>query len=235
MNSTSSILRRAYRRTRGACRVFWFMSLLAAAGCASYQVAGQVQAGRRALLMNDPQAALAYFVPASQVDPNYIFSSGNFRESVWTYVGRAQYDQKKYDEARRSFERALAVYKDDAMAQLYLGLALARTRERAEGLRQIQLGLKGIYDWIEFLNRSRAFYAFWDPRGDIRKEIDKTLALTSGEQTESINLILESAEWIGRQMEEEIDKVRTDERREFQRDLGRGGRGGVGVGIGIGF
>jgi tetratricopeptide (TPR) repeat protein len=210
-----------------------FLMAAAAAGCASFQVAGQVQSGRRALLMNDPEAALAYFQPAAQSDPNYIYSAENFRESVWTYLGRAQYALGRHEEARRSFERALSVYKDDAMAQLYLGLAMVKGGDRERGLKQIQIGLKGLHDWIEHLNRIGP-YPYWDPSGNIRKEIDKSLAMMSGEPTESLNTLIESAEWIGRQMEEEIDKVRMDERRDF-RDLDRGGRGGFGFGFGFGF
>lgn len=209
--------------------------VVAAAGCASFQVVGQVQSGRQALLMNDPETALAYFLQAADKDPNYIYSSGNFRESVWTYIGRAQYALGRHEEARRSFERALSVYKDDAMAQLYLGLALARSGDREQGARYIQMGLKGLSQWIEFLNSSRPYSAFWDPNGEIRKEIDKTLALTAGEQTAPLEAVVASAEWVGRQMEEEIDKVRRDEQREFRRDLDRDRRPGVSLGFGFGF
>jgi tetratricopeptide (TPR) repeat protein len=204
-------------------------------GCASFQVSGQVQSGRRALLMKDPETALVYLLQAAESNPNYIYSSVNFRESIWTYVGRAQYGLNRLDEARRSFERALSVYPDDAMARLYLGLAQLRAGDRALGLEHIQMGLKGLYDWIEYLNRLAPFSAFWDPSANIRKEIDKTVAMISGERVESVNAIIESAEWIGQQMEEEIDKVRDDERRQFQRDLDRDGRRGIGFGFGIGF
>jgi thiamine biosynthesis protein ThiC len=113
---------------------------------------------------------------------------------------------------------------------------LARTADRERGLQHIQTGLKGLSGWIEFLNSSRPYYAFWDPNGEIRKEIDKTLALTDGERAAaSLETVLASAEWVGRQMEEEIDKVRRDEQREFRRDLDRGGRSGFGFGLGIGF
>jgi tetratricopeptide (TPR) repeat protein len=207
---------------------------MTAAACAGFTVAGQVQSGRQALLLNDPEAALAYFQQAAEKEPNYIYTSGNFRESIWTYAGRAQYALGRHEEARRSFERALASYRDDAMARLYLGLALARSGDRQQGLRHIQMGLKGLSQWIEFLNTSRPYYAFWDPNGEIRKEIDKTLALTEGERATPLEPVLASAEWIGRQMEEEIDKVRRDEQREFRRDLDRG-RGGFGFGLGIGF
>ena len=206
-----------------------------AAACAAFTVAGQVQSGRYALIMKDPERALAYLLQAAESEPNYIYTSMNFSESVWTYVGRAQYALGRNKEARGSFERALTVYPPDALAQLYFGLTLLRTGDRAEGLRSIQLGLEGLHGWIEHLNRVTPYYAFWDPNGTIRKEIDKTLATISGEREEPIQTIIESAEWIGQQMEEEVDKVRGDERRQFQRDLDRNGRRGFGFGLGIGF
>jgi tetratricopeptide (TPR) repeat protein len=216
------------------CVVLAFI-IVAMGGCASYQVAGQVQSGRRALLMKDPESALADLLQAADQNPNYIYTSANFRESVWTYVGRAQYALGRYDEARRSFQRALSIYPDDSMAELYLGLALLRTGDRAQGLKHVQTGLKGLYDWIEYLNRLNPNQAFWDPNASIRKEIDKTLAMISSERVEDLNALIESAEWIGQQMEEEVDRVRTDERREFQRDLDGDGRRGFGFGLGIGF
>jgi tetratricopeptide (TPR) repeat protein len=216
-------------------RRMFVIAALMAGGCAAFTVAGQVQRGRQALLLNDPEAALAHFQQAAEQEPNYIYTSGNFRESIWTYVGRAQYALGRHGEARRSFEQALSSYRDDAMAQLYLGLTLARTGDRERGLQHIQTGLKGASGWIEFLNSSRPYYGFWDPNGEIRKEIDKTLALLDGERTASLETVLASAEWVGRQMEEEIDKVRRDEQREFRRDLDRGGRSGFGFGLGIGF
>jgi tetratricopeptide (TPR) repeat protein len=203
-------------------------------GCASFQTAGQVQSGRQALLRQDPETALAYLQQAAESNPNYIYSSMNFNESVWTYVGRAQYGLGRYDDARRSFERALSVYPDDAMAQMYLGLTLLRLGDRARGLRQTEAGLKALYQWIDFLNASRPQLAFWDPNADIRKEIDRAVAMIPDERT-APKEIFESVEWIGQRMEEEIDKVRADERRQFQREFDRDGRRGVGVGIGIGF
>jgi len=202
-------------------------------GCASFQTAGQVQSGRRALLFNDPQSALAYLQPAADSDPNYIYSSMSFRETVWTYIGRAQYALGQFPEARRSLERGLSVYKDDAMAQLYLGLVMLRSGEQPQGRKQIQTGMKNIADWIEYLNRTTPYYAFWDPNAEIRKEIERARPLLEAEKMAPDKDIIESAEWVGKQMEEEVDKVRDDERRQFDRD--RDFRRGFGVGIGIGF
>jgi tetratricopeptide (TPR) repeat protein len=201
------------------------------AGCAAFQTAGQVQSGRRALLANDPQTALTYLQPAADSDPNYLYQSMNFQESVWTYVGRAQYAIGRLPEARQSFERALSVYKDDAMAQLYLGLTMLRAGNQVHGRQQVKAGLLAIANWIEYLNSTRRFRSAWDPNAEIRKEIDRALAMIDGEKTASDKEIIESGEWIGKQMEEEIDKVRMDDERDFRREHDFG----PGFGIGIGF
>lgn len=218
----------------------WFglilVSLLAS-GCAAFQVAGEVQSGRRALVMNESETALGYFQQAADSNPNYIYRSVNFQEGIWTYVGRAQYGLGKWSEAKASFERALFIYKDDVMAQLYLGLAMIRGGDQAQGLKQLQQALKNLSGLIDYLNSSRPQYAYWDPSGAIRKEIDSTLALIGSEKVEPGKDLFASAEWVGLQMEEEIDRVRGDEQRQFNRDLQgdfrRGTGGGVGVGIGF--
>jgi len=67
--------------------------------CASFQTSGHVQAGRRSLLVNDPEAALPYFLEAAKRDPGYVYISEDFREGIWTYVGRTQYATKRYQDA----------------------------------------------------------------------------------------------------------------------------------------
>src|SRR4026208_1566728 len=106
-------------------RVAHFVLIGFLSGCASYQIAGQVESGRRALLTNDPERALPYLIEAAKNDPNYVYTYNLFRESVWTYLGRSQYAIKKYSEARQSLERALALDKDEHLPREYLGLGLA--------------------------------------------------------------------------------------------------------------
>lgn len=211
----------------------WFSLLLLLAGCASMRAAGQVQSGRQALLINNSEAALAYFQEAADTNPDYIFESVTFREGVWTYLGRAQYNLGKYQDARRSFERALSVYKDDNLARLYLGLTLARSGDQSQARKEIEAGLKGLYDWIEYMNRVRSITAFWDPLREIRSAIEKELAVISGRDIDWPKLI-SNAEWIGQRMEQEIDNVRRDERLQYERERERG-RSGFGLGVGIGF
>ena len=212
----------------------WLSIVLVLAGCAAYQAAGQVQSGRQALIINKPEDALAYFQQVAQSNPNYIFQSETYREGIWTYVGRSQYSLGRLTEARQSLEKALSIYPDDYLARIYLGLTLLRSGDDSRGLKELTGGMKGLYDWLEYMNRTMPFTAFWDPRREIRSELEKDLNLLSGKDIDRPQLI-SSAEWIGQRMEEEIDLVRRDEQRLMDRDSewfrGRGG----GVGIGIGF
>ena len=203
-------------------------------GCAAYQAAGQVQSGRQALLINKPEDALAYFQQVAQTNPNYIFQSENYREGIWTYVGRSQYSLGRLTEARQSLEKALSIYPDDYLARIYLGLTLMRSGEDSGGSKELASGMQGLYDWLEYMNRTMPFTAFWDPSGEIRSEIVKDLNVLSGKDIDRPQLI-SSAEWIGQRMEEEIDLVRRDEQRQMDRDNEWWRGRGVGIGIGIGF
>lgn len=213
----------------------WLFLIVIVAGCAAYQAAGQVQSGRQALLVNQPADALGYFLQVAQTNPNYIFQSGLYREGIWTYIGRSQYLLGRFPEARQSLEKALSVDQDDYLARIYLGLTLLRSGEDSRGLKELASGMKGLYDWLEYMNRTRPSTAFWDPRGEIRTELLKDIDMLSSKDADRQQLI-SSAEWIGQRMEEEIDLVRRDEQRqfrdqEFEQSPGRG----IGIGIGIGF
>jgi hypothetical protein len=72
-------------------------------GCTAYQVSGDVQQGRYALMAGDSKSALAYFQRAAEVDPGYAAKIGPVKwESVWTYMGRAQYSSGDFTAARKS-------------------------------------------------------------------------------------------------------------------------------------
>jgi tetratricopeptide (TPR) repeat protein len=120
--------------------------VLLLSGCATYRVAGQVQSGRQALMVNNPEAALGNLQQAAQSYPDYIHRVALYPQTVWTYLGRAQYNLGKFQEARGSFERGLAVYPDDSLARLYLGLTLARSGEESPARKYIESGLKGLHE-----------------------------------------------------------------------------------------
>jgi tetratricopeptide (TPR) repeat protein len=210
--------------------VVWLLFIVLS-GCAAYQVSGQVQSGRQALMINNSEAALAYFQEAVQTNPDYIHQIALYREGVWTYLGRAQYNLGRWEDARRSFERALSIYRDDYLARLYLGLTLARTGDSLRARKEIESALKGLYDWIEYRNYTSSLTAFWDPLREIRSAIEKDLAMISGRDIDWPTLVAD-AEWIGQRMEVELDRVRRDERRQFERERDRRG---LAIGLGLGF
>jgi len=215
-------------------RIVLLIGVVLWSGCASLQTAGQVQSGRQALLAGNMERALPYFQEAANKNPNYIYEAVLFRESIWTYLGRSQYALGMLQPARASFERAISVYRDDNLARIYLGLTLARTGDRSAAVKEIQSGMQGLHDWLEYMERSRPFSAYWDPLREIRSELEKNLQMIGGKDIVWDQLIA-SGEWIGKRMEEEIDNVRRDERRQFERQ-DRDGRGsGSALGIGIGF
>jgi len=107
--------------------------LLIIAGCATLESGGQFASGRRALMSGDYAVALTYFEPIAKRDPNYVAPFTSFRGSIWTYLGRAQYQSGKLSEAKDSLERALSQIPDDSVAKLYLALTNLRlqTTEKA--------------------------------------------------------------------------------------------------------
>ena len=183
------------------------------AGCGAL---GEVQTGRFDLLYGDPNKALAHFQRAAEIDPQFLYYSV-LPQGVWTYVGRAQYRLGRYPEARQNFERALARYERDNLARLYLGLVLSRNGDRPRGLQEIQAGTKGLYDWIEDIGYKSQYGRYWDPGRDIRGGIEQNLALTDAKEIDWPKVI-SGGEWLGKRMEEEIDRARRDERENFERD-----------------
>jgi tetratricopeptide (TPR) repeat protein len=215
-------------------KIFFLVAVFFCSGCSSLRNAGQMQAGRQALLAGNMERALPYFQEVASNNPDYIFESVLFRESIWTYLGRSQYALAMLEPARNSFERALSVYRDDYLARIYLGLTLARMGDRSGAVKEIQRGMQGLHEWLEYMERTRPHTAYWDPLREIRSELEKDLAMISGKDI-GWNELIASGEWIGKRTEEEIDNVRRDERRDFERRNGDRRGSGVSLGIGVGF
>ena len=186
------------------------------AGCGS--VGEQIRAGRRDLLYGDPNNALSHFQRAAEQDPQYLYYSA-LPEGVWTYVGRAYYSTGKLPEARTALERAVGRSNEDNLAKLYLGLALARDGDRPSGLREIENGMRGIHEWLDYVGQhfSYSYGRFWDPNKEIRAEIRTNLAMISRGVNDWPKLIA-GGEWVGKQMEEEMDRARRDEIEDYRRD-----------------
>jgi tetratricopeptide (TPR) repeat protein len=176
-----------------------------------------VQRGRMALLYGDPTVALASFQSAAESDPGYLYFSV-LPQGIWTYVGRANYVAGRYVEARQALERAVSLHREDSMAKLYLGLALARSGDRQRGMKEIESGMRGLHEWLDYVNQYAVFSygQYWDPTNEIRSEIQTILAMISGKEIDWEKLTA-SGEWVGRKMEEEIDIAQRQESRDRSR------------------
>jgi tetratricopeptide (TPR) repeat protein len=183
-------------------------AVLLVGACAAIQTAQDVQLGRNALRANQPAAAVGYLREAAELDPSYRIHYA-LPGSVLAYLGRAYYEAGNYADARRVLERALSLEKNDDLARLYLGLVLARAGDQPSGRREIESGLKGIYDDLESLAATPYRGLYWDPTKQIRSEIQRALT-GKVEPAELIRI----AQWTGASLDEEIDNARRDEIRD---------------------
>lgn len=189
--------------------------LLLAPGCTAIRVGGDIQQGRQQLMYGNPKAALAHFQRAAALEPDYVLNFALLNQSVGTYIGRAYYDSGNLSLARKALEAASQRHDSDYMAKLYLGLTLARDEERQEGLKQLEAGLRGLQGWLDYIDQYNPDGRFWDPGGELQGQIQKDLAMISGEDIHWPQLIA-SGEWLGKKFEEEIDFVIRDRRLDEQ-------------------
>jgi tetratricopeptide (TPR) repeat protein len=190
-------------------------------GCASYQVAGQLQPGRYALMRGEPKVALAHFQRAADLDPDSAWRHGGLiKEGVWTYIGRAHYAAGDYPAARKALEQARSRHPDDYIAPLYLGLVLSRDGDQQLGSKEIQTGLTGLGDWFDWIEYKTLDGYYWDPGRVIRSQMEKDLVALRGERVNWPQVIA-SVEHIGMEVEREAEEVLRQKRRD-RRDSARG-------------
>jgi tetratricopeptide (TPR) repeat protein len=194
------------------------LSMVFLCGCASMNAGSEVAYGRRALLGGDNEMALGYFQSALKTNPSYMYGTA-YQQGLLSYVGRTEYLTGRLPQARETLQRALAAKQDEDIARIYLGLTLIRTNDREAGLKDVQAGMRGIYDWLEWVTEAHrfSFGQFWDPARAIRSAIQSDLAMISGRDLDWQRVVTDG-EWVAMRMEAEGDKARNDEQRERQRD-----------------
>jgi len=196
----------------------FFAVVVFLSGCAGFQAGTNVEAGRKAFLIGNNEAAFGYFQRAAELDLTYVYGVA-LRQNIWSYVGRSAYSTGNLSQARNSLEKSLSINKEEDLARLYLGLTLARSGDRQQGVKEIQGGMKGLYDQVEYITQAYrySYGQYWDTRGEIRSAIRRDLAMIDGKDLDWQKLISDS-EWLGRKVEEEIDLARRDEREDRLRD-----------------
>jgi len=176
--------------------------------CAAVRGGGDVDRGRQDLLAGNNQAAVGYFQQDEQTDPNYMYGT-ELREGGASFLGRSQYLSGNYAQARQTLEKALSRHRSDNLARLYLGLTLYRLGDQKAGLANIQRGMEGINNWLNYLNTNFAqeFGQGWDPGGTIRAGIKTDLAMISSGNIDWPKLIADG-ERLGIRVEQEEQNFR---------------------------
>jgi hypothetical protein len=98
-----------------------------------------------------------------------------------------------------------------------LGLTLTRMGDRQKGLEDIEVGMKGIAQFINYVTEAFRYNirAFWDPGYAIRNAIQRTLGMTSRDNIDWQQLIADG-EWIGINFEREPDRANAQQIQDLQ-------------------
>ena len=176
------------------------------AGCATIQGSGDVDQGRQALLEGNYQRALGLFQDAEKVDPRYLYGT-ELGAGVLSYLGRTQYLTGNYTQARQTLEKALSQHRSDNVARLYLGLTQYRLGDQKAALTNIERGMRGMDNWLQYINTNfrYEFGKDWDVDGTIRGGIKSDLAMISSGKIDWPQLVADGERFgIGIENEEEI-------------------------------
>ena len=198
----------------GHLSIVLLVALLSGCG-ASFQGGGEVTRGRQALFMGNTQVALADFQSAAQISPDYMYGT-EMREGVLSYVGRAQYLTGQLQAAQATLQQSLAQHRGNNLARLYLGLTLARLGDRKAGLADIESGLKGMQQFLNYIINtfSNSFGSFWDQNGSLRQSIASNLAMIASGNPDWPTLI-SNCETLAMNYEQ-VEDIATQNQRQFQ-------------------
>lgn len=167
-----------------ALAALFSLSVLVSACGGAFQASSAVALGRQELFRAQNQDALESFEVAARADPGYSFGVDR-SEGVFSYLGRAQYLNGQYAQARQSLERDLARDPGNSLSRLYLGLTLVRLNEREKGLYDIVWGLTGIRYHINYVTSdANDIRRFWDRHNQIRDAIASAVKMA---ETPNVN------------------------------------------------
>lgn len=92
--------------------------------------------------------------------------------------------------------------------------------QTARATKELLAALAGLRDDLDTFLANSLQGRFWDPGGELRKEIRDGIALLSARDQDWKKIIV-NGEWLGQKLEEEIDQARRDEAESFRRDWTR--------------
>ncbi len=187
-----------------------FLPAVLLSGCtAGFRADSAVALGRQELFRGQNADALESFEVAARENPDYSFGTDR-PEGVLSYLGRSQYLNGQYPQARQTLERDLARDQGNSLSRLYLGLTLVRLNDRQNGLHAMIWGLSGIPFYINYaVEKANAndVRRFWDRHNQIRNAV--AIALKMAErQDPDWNALISLSERIALAWEREPDFTR---------------------------
>ena len=132
-----------------------FFTIISLSGCARMHAGQNVIFGSRLCLLIKTRPLSIIFKTRQNKSQLYVLVS-RAAQGVWSYVGRTEYLTGRYPQARQSLERALSADRNENkdIARLYLGMTLAREGYLKRGVEEIEAGMRGINDWLDYVNRA---------------------------------------------------------------------------------
>lgn len=200
------------RRRMTSMKTYSALLLLAVllSGCtAAYRSVSAVALGRQELFRGQNAEALESFEAAVRASPDSSFGVDR-SEGVLSYLGRSQYLNGQYSQARQTLERDLARDEGNSLSRLYLGLTLIRLNDRQSGLHALTWGLSGIPYYINWaIDRADAndVRRFWDRHNQIHSAVAVALKMTERPDL-NLNALLSLSERIALAWEQEPDFTR---------------------------
>ena len=138
---------------------------------------GEVQYGRQALLKGSNETALGYFYSAAQKDPNYVYATGSSPKAGCLELCRTiGVSYRQISPSPANLGTGAFRKREEDIARLYLGLTLAREGNQQRGLKEIEDGMRGINNFLDYINQAQRYSIgqYWDPGRDIRSAIQVT-------------------------------------------------------------
>ena len=86
----------------------------------------------------------------------------------------------------------------------------------------MEKALQRIGEWLDYVERYNPSGKYWDPDQRLRAEIENNLAMLSAEKPDTRKIIA-NVEWLGKELEEEIDRARDEKIDDLFRRDGEGG------------
>jgi len=177
--------------------------------CASWRVQRDIAAGRSYLRTDQPDRALSGFERAAKVNPEYVTNFTEFPVGVWTYIGRAYYETGDLGKARAALDRSVRVRRNAILGHTYLGLVQINQGQISVGLQTATTGLELLRGWFAQLDATNQYSSYWDPSSQVRNTTTTLIKDMRAGEKDWVQ-IASKLEWIGWQMEQEIDLSRRD-------------------------